>query len=41
MGRFWIRRWFRTLPNYYLVLLINIFIVYFGIIHEDFSQFNW
>ncbi len=41
MGRFWVRRWFRTLPNYYLVLLINIFIVYFGIIHEDFSQFNW
>jgi peptidoglycan/LPS O-acetylase OafA/YrhL len=41
MGNFWIRRWFRTLPNYYLVLLINIFIVYFGIIHEDFSQFNW
>jgi peptidoglycan/LPS O-acetylase OafA/YrhL len=41
MGTFWIRRWFRTLPNYYLVLLINIFIVYFGIIHEDFSQFNW
>lgn len=41
MGRFWIRRWFRTLPNYYLVLLINILIVYFGIIHEDFSQFNW
>lgn len=21
---FWVRRWFRTLPNYYLVLLINI-----------------
>jgi peptidoglycan/LPS O-acetylase OafA/YrhL len=41
MGKFWIRRWFRTLPNYYLVLLINIFIVYFGIIHEDFSHFNW
>jgi peptidoglycan/LPS O-acetylase OafA/YrhL len=41
MGSFWIRRWFRTLPNYYLVLLINIFIVYFGLIHEDFSQFNW
>jgi peptidoglycan/LPS O-acetylase OafA/YrhL len=41
MGRFWIRRWFRTLPNYYLVLLINIFIVYFGIIHENFAQFNW
>jgi peptidoglycan/LPS O-acetylase OafA/YrhL len=41
MGRFWIRRWFRTLPNYYLVLLINVFIVYFGIIHEDFYQFDW
>lgn len=39
--KFWIRRWFRTLPNYYLVLLINIIIVYFGIIHEDFTQFNW
>jgi len=21
---FWIRRWFRTLPNYYLVLVLNI-----------------
>lgn len=41
MFKFWIRRWFRTLPNYYLVLLINIVIVYFGIIHEDFTQFNW
>ena len=28
---FWKRRWFRTLPNYYLVLLINIllwFLIY-------------
>ena len=40
-GRYLIRRWFRTLPNYYLILLVNILIVYFGIIHEDFSQFNW
>jgi len=23
---FWVRRWFRTLPNYYLVLLINIIV---------------
>lgn len=38
---FWIRRWFRTLPNYYLVLVLNIIVVYFGIIDEDFSQFNW
>ena len=41
IGTFWIRRWFRTLPNYYLVLLLNILVVYFGIIHEDFSQFSW
>jgi peptidoglycan/LPS O-acetylase OafA/YrhL len=41
MGRFWVRRWFRTLPNYYLVLLINIVIVYFGVIPGDFSQVNW
>ncbi len=30
---FWVRRWFRTLPNYYLVLLINIGVaVYVGAI---------
>ncbi len=38
---FWIRRWFRTLPNYYLILIVNALFVYFGIIKEDFSQFNW
>ena len=27
-GYFWFRRWFRTLPNYYLVLTINI-LLYF------------
>lgn len=26
------RRWFRTLPNYFLFLLINILLIYFGII---------
>jgi peptidoglycan/LPS O-acetylase OafA/YrhL len=41
IGKFWIRRWFRTLPNYYLVLCLNVIIVYFGIIKEDFTQFNW
>jgi peptidoglycan/LPS O-acetylase OafA/YrhL len=25
---FWIRRWFRTLPNYFLVLIINIILFY-------------
>lgn len=41
LTQFWKRRWFRTLPNYYLILLINYFIVYFEIIHEDINQFNW
>jgi peptidoglycan/LPS O-acetylase OafA/YrhL len=38
---FWTRRWFRTLPNYYLILILNIIIVYFGVIKGDFSQVNW
>ncbi|MCC7331755.1 MAG: acyltransferase [Flavobacteriales bacterium] len=38
---FWIRRWLRTLPNYYLILLVNIILVYYKIIIEDFTQFNW
>jgi peptidoglycan/LPS O-acetylase OafA/YrhL len=37
---FWIRRWFRTLPNYYLILFVNIILAYYGIINDDFSQFN-
>ncbi len=41
IGNFWIRRWFRTLPNYYLILILNIIFVYFGIIKGDFSKFNW
>lgn len=28
---FYIRRWFRTLPNYYLFLILNIVLVYYGI----------
>ena len=29
---FWIRRWFRTLPNYYLILLVNIILaLYLGV----------
>src|SRR5512146_2499347 len=24
VGRFWVRRWLRTLPNYYLFLVVNI-----------------
>jgi peptidoglycan/LPS O-acetylase OafA/YrhL len=29
---FFQRRWFRTLPNYYLFLVINIVLIYFGLI---------
>lgn len=28
---FWLRRWFRTVPNYFLFILINIILVYFGL----------
>jgi peptidoglycan/LPS O-acetylase OafA/YrhL len=38
---FWKRRWFRTLPNYYLILLLNYFVVKYGIINEDINQFNF
>jgi peptidoglycan/LPS O-acetylase OafA/YrhL len=39
--KFWIRRWFRTLPNYYLILILNVAFVYFAFIPGDLSQFNW
>ena len=36
---FWIRRWFRTLPNYYLILFLNILIaIYLGI---EFPKYLW
>jgi len=38
---FWLNRWFRTLPNYYLILFLNVIFVYFGFIKENFSVFNW
>lgn len=38
---FWKRRWFRTLPNYYLILLLNYLVVKYGIINEDISQFDY
>jgi peptidoglycan/LPS O-acetylase OafA/YrhL len=28
---FWLRRWFRTIPNYYLFLLVNVALVYLGV----------
>lgn len=41
LKQFWIRRWFRTLPNYYLILLLNYLVVKYQIIHEHISEFNW
>lgn len=38
---FWKRRWFRTLPNYYLILAVNYFVVNGGLIKEDISKFSW
>lgn len=35
---FWKRRWFRTLPNYYLILLINFFL---ALILGKFDFFDW
>jgi peptidoglycan/LPS O-acetylase OafA/YrhL len=32
LSNFWKRRWFRTLPNYYLILFVNILLVYYQII---------
>jgi len=41
MFYFWVRRWFRTLPNYYLFLVINliIFHIYYTGIPENFVKF--
>jgi len=41
LSEFWKRRWYRTLPNYYLILLVNYLLVRFEIINGDISQFNW
>jgi peptidoglycan/LPS O-acetylase OafA/YrhL len=41
LGPFWIRRWFRTLPNYYLVLLLDYLLIKFGLGGGDLGQFNW
>ena len=38
---FWKRRWFRTLPNYYLVLLLNFLLVYFNFTNGDIHQFGF
>lgn len=36
LKKFLVRRWFRTLPNYYLFLLINIVLIYSGLVKDGF-----
>ncbi|MCC6727279.1 MAG: acyltransferase [Saprospiraceae bacterium] len=38
---FWKRRWFRTLPNYYLILIINYLLVKTGLTFGDLAHFDW
>lgn len=38
---FWKRRWFRTLPNYYLILIIYTVFVSYDIVDADITQFDW
>lgn len=38
---FWKRRWFRTLPNYYLILLVNFIIVKCDLIRCDANYISW
>lgn len=41
VAHFWKRRWLRTLPNYYLILLLNFIFIYCGIISGDLEVFSW
>ncbi len=38
---FWKRRWFRTVPNYYLILLVNIALVTAGVINGNKESISW
>jgi len=38
---FWKRRWLRTLPAYYVVLILNFVFIYLGIIKGDITRFSW
>jgi peptidoglycan/LPS O-acetylase OafA/YrhL len=41
VAHFWKRRWLRTLPNYYLILLLNFIFISCGIISGDLTVFGW
>ena len=34
------RRWFKTLPNYYLFLFVNILLVYFGFLNGSINKYT-
>ena len=38
IGRFWMRRWLRTLPNYYLFLMVNLLLWYLAT--QDLPEFR-
>jgi len=38
---FWKRRWFRTLPTYYLVLILNLAFAHFGFNNANAEYFSW
>lgn len=39
--KFWKRRWFRTLPAYYLVLLLNVLFAWMGWNNSKLESFDW
>lgn len=41
LTNFWKRRWYRTLPNYYLILIANYIIIYYKFIPDDINKLNW
>lgn len=41
LKEFWLRRWFRTLPLYYLILIANFILVKWQIIGGSIDKFNW
>lgn len=41
LGHFWKRRWFRTLPNYYLILMVNYLLVRYDFIGGNIENFSF
>jgi peptidoglycan/LPS O-acetylase OafA/YrhL len=41
VSNFWKRRWYRTLPNYFLILLLNFLFVKYGLINGDLANFSY